>query len=132
MSDSSSSDDDVQEKIDANTSFATVQPEEKLEDVLFEREDDEDPRIMVEVPAGSNLWYQANYETESLNEIKLYFPGRYRCPCLGVQAARTLSEATRLGGSLSPLFRRNRRLCSQPPRPLAPSACSDQEVRGEL
>lgn len=71
---SSSSDDEEIEKIEAVTKFSISMPEERLDCPTFKREDEEDPRVMVERPAGSNEWYQYYYETESYNEIKLRSP----------------------------------------------------------
>jgi hypothetical protein len=71
---SSSSDNEEIPKIEAVTAFSKAMPQETFDCPLFEREDEDDPRVMVERPAGSNEWYQYYYETESYNEIKLRSP----------------------------------------------------------
>ena len=58
------------------THYSSLAPGERLDCPTFDREDDEDVRVMVEHPAGSNLWYQYYYITESNNEIKLKIPAR--------------------------------------------------------
>jgi hypothetical protein len=70
----SSSDDEEIEKIEAVTKFSKSMPDERLDCPEFQREDEDDPRVMVERPPGSNEWYQYYYETESYNEIKLRSP----------------------------------------------------------
>jgi len=79
-SSSSDDDDDEVEKTEAVTKFSNPMPEERLDCPAFKREDDDDPRVMVERPAGSNEWYQYYYETESYNEIKLRSPATRKTP----------------------------------------------------
>jgi len=77
---SSSSDDEEVQKIEAVTKFSNPVPEERLDCPAFKREDEDDPRVMLERPAGSNEWYQYYYETESYNEIKLRSPATRKTP----------------------------------------------------
>lgn len=60
------------------TAHSRLQPSERLDLPPFEREDPDDGRVMVEVPAGSNAWYQAFAVAESATEMHLRFPGESR------------------------------------------------------
>lgn len=66
--------------IDKNTNFAKGAAGERLDCPPYERPDEDEVRVMVERPAGSNQWYQYYYLGESKNEVKLRVPTSRKAP----------------------------------------------------
>lgn len=58
---------------------AKVQPGEQLDLPPFDCKVD---KPMMEMEAGSNVWYQASIVRETANEIRVLFPGTESCSAL--------------------------------------------------
>lgn len=74
------------------TNKARTQPKERIDEQLAKVVIP--PRPMLELEAGSNVWYQAYVMKETINEVKVRFPGER-------QEAR---ERAVVGGLLESVF----------------------------
>jgi len=59
----------------AAAAHSRLQSAETLALPPFEREDPDETRVMVESPAGTNVWFQAFIVEETQTELQLRFPG---------------------------------------------------------